>query len=71
MRAKHYEGHIQGWALKIESFWGPEMARKAICKVHKGPLRSIKIIMKISSTFVYFLTPKRAFLEHSDKKKDR
>jgi len=26
MQAKHYEGHIQGWALKIESFCGPEMA---------------------------------------------
>jgi len=27
MRAKHYKGHIQGWAMKIESFCGPEMAR--------------------------------------------
>jgi hypothetical protein len=23
----HYEGHWKGWALKIETFLGPEMAR--------------------------------------------
>jgi hypothetical protein len=22
----HYKGHWKGWALKIETFWGPEMA---------------------------------------------
>ena len=22
MREKHYKGHIQGWAMKIKSFWG-------------------------------------------------
>ncbi len=24
---QHYEGHWKGWALKIETFLGPEMAR--------------------------------------------
>ncbi len=22
----HFEGHCNGWAIKIEVFWGPEMA---------------------------------------------
>jgi hypothetical protein len=26
----HYEGHWKGWALKIETFLGPEMARTKI-----------------------------------------
>ncbi len=33
--AHHYEGHWKGWALKIETFLGPEMARAK--RVPSGP----------------------------------
>jgi hypothetical protein len=26
MQANPFQGHWKGWALKIETFWGPEMA---------------------------------------------
>ncbi len=31
----HYEGHWKGWALKIKTFLGPEMAR--VKRVPFGP----------------------------------
>jgi hypothetical protein len=34
----HYEGHWKGWALKIETFLGPEMARAK--RVPFGPKKS-------------------------------
>jgi len=35
----HYLGHIQGWAQKIESCWGPEMALAALVPF-QGPNNS-------------------------------
>jgi hypothetical protein len=31
----HFEGHWKGWALKIETFLGPEMATSEAYKVKK------------------------------------
>jgi hypothetical protein len=35
----HYEGHWKGWALKIETFLGPEMARAK--RVPFGPKKVV------------------------------
>jgi hypothetical protein len=43
--AHHYEGHWKGWALKIETFLGPEMARAK--PVPLGP-KKVEIVNKLS-----------------------
>ncbi len=37
----HYKGHWKGWALKIETFLGPEMASE--CHLDQKSLRSSAI----------------------------
>ncbi len=39
----HYEGHWKGWALKIETFLGPEMARAKVVVCKRGGEVSLQL----------------------------
>jgi hypothetical protein len=41
----HYEGHWKGWALKIETFLGPEMARAE--RVPFGPKKVVLLCVVV------------------------
>jgi hypothetical protein len=38
----HFEGHRKGWALKIETLLGPEMAPSEVC-AHLGPKKVLHL----------------------------
>ncbi len=48
----HYEGHWKGWALKIETFLGPEMAQAK--RVPFGPkkVKTIKYIRHKNNWYI-------------------
>ena len=43
----NYKGHWKGWALKIETFLGPEMAR-----AKRVPFGPIKVAIKTTGTLI-------------------
>ncbi len=48
----HYEGHWKGWALKIETFLGPEMAR-AKRVPFQGPKKSSVLLCVVVWCYSY------------------
>ncbi len=58
----HYKGHWKGWALKIETFLGPEMARAKRVpfgpkKVEVAALKTLSIsAIKTTGTLVVLCT---------------
>ncbi len=50
----HYEGYWKGWALKIETFLGPEMARAK--RVQFGPKKVETKAIKTTGTLVVLCT---------------